>query len=154
MNANAKTHKNENTVRVLLPALDHLVIFFLSGFGVYGEERPRAVTKAGFSLRWLTRCELSPVAIYFIYVCELGVGMVKQTDNTHLNRSPPRGLWERLQSLKKRVTGGVQVARRKPRENCSAARKRGAMLNSPHCALTVKVSAHILATLFKVGFHA
>jgi hypothetical protein len=59
VNGNARTHKDEDAISIFLPALDHLVVLFLCGFGVYGEERPRAVTKVGFSLqklRWLIRC--------------------------------------------------------------------------------------------------
>ena len=56
MNANTMTHKNEDPISIFLPALDHLVILFLCFFGVYGEERSRAVTEVGFSLQWLIRC--------------------------------------------------------------------------------------------------
>jgi hypothetical protein len=34
------THKKENAVSILLPTLNHLVILFLCGLGVYGEEGP------------------------------------------------------------------------------------------------------------------
>ena len=56
MNATTKTHENEDAIGIFLPTLDHLVVLFLCGFGVYGEEGPRAVTKVGFSLQRLIRC--------------------------------------------------------------------------------------------------
>jgi hypothetical protein len=73
MNGNTRTYKNEDAISIFLPALDHLVVLFLCGFGVYGEERSRAVTKAR-RFRWLIRGQLSLslIAIYLIYVCELG----------------------------------------------------------------------------------
>ena len=69
MNANMKTHKNEDPISIFLPALDHLVVLFLCSFGIYGEKRTRAVTETGCSLRW---CRLSLVVIYFLYTRELG----------------------------------------------------------------------------------
>jgi hypothetical protein len=45
MNVNTRTHKNEDPISILLPALDHLIVLVLCGFGVYGEERSRAVTE-------------------------------------------------------------------------------------------------------------
>jgi hypothetical protein len=33
------THKNENAISILLPTADHLLVLFLCGLGVYGEER-------------------------------------------------------------------------------------------------------------------
>jgi hypothetical protein len=50
VNGNTRTHKNEDAISIFLPALGHLVVLFLRGFGVYREERFRAVTEvAGFS---------------------------------------------------------------------------------------------------------
>jgi hypothetical protein len=43
------THKNEDSISIFLPALDHLLVLFLCSFGIYGEERSRAVTEAGLS---------------------------------------------------------------------------------------------------------
>jgi hypothetical protein len=56
MDADARTHKNKNAISIFLPALDHFVIFIVCGLGVYGEERPGAVTEVGFSLGRLIRC--------------------------------------------------------------------------------------------------
>jgi hypothetical protein len=56
MNADTRTHENEDGISILLPAFDHLVVFILCNVGVYGEELPRAVTKVGFPLQWLIRC--------------------------------------------------------------------------------------------------
>jgi hypothetical protein len=50
MNTGTRTHENEDTISILLPAFDHFVVLFLCGFGIYGKERPRAVTKVGFHL--------------------------------------------------------------------------------------------------------
>jgi hypothetical protein len=50
MNGNTKTHKNEDAISIVFPALSILVVLFLCGFGVYGKERSRAVTKIGFYL--------------------------------------------------------------------------------------------------------
>ena len=36
----AKTHKNEDSVGISLPAIGHLVVFFFRGLGVHREERP------------------------------------------------------------------------------------------------------------------
>jgi hypothetical protein len=60
MNDDARTHEDDDPFSILLPAFDHLVVFFLCDLGVHGEERPRAVTKVEFSLRWLIRlgCKL------------------------------------------------------------------------------------------------
>jgi hypothetical protein len=43
-----RTHENEDAISILLPSLDHLVVFIICGLGVYREERPRAVTELGF----------------------------------------------------------------------------------------------------------
>ena len=43
------THEKEDPLCIFLPALDHFVVFFLYGFGVYGEERSRAVNEGEFS---------------------------------------------------------------------------------------------------------
>ena len=40
INADTMTHKNEDPISIFLPPLSHLVIFFLCGLGVHGEERP------------------------------------------------------------------------------------------------------------------
>jgi hypothetical protein len=53
MDADARTHKNEDSISVFLPALDFLVIVYLCSRGVKGEERPRAVTEVGLSSGWL-----------------------------------------------------------------------------------------------------
>ena len=65
MNADTRTHKNDDPVSILLPAFNHLVVFIFCNLGVYGEERPRAVTKVGFSLQCLTRCRLRVIAVAF-----------------------------------------------------------------------------------------
>jgi hypothetical protein len=61
MNGNTRTHKYEDAIGIIFPTLGILVVFFLCGFEVYGEEWSRAVTKIGFYLRWLrwsARCWL------------------------------------------------------------------------------------------------
>ena len=59
-----RTHENEDSVGILLPALNHLVVFLLCSLGIDGEERPRAVTEAGFFLLiWRLP---SRAAVYFI----------------------------------------------------------------------------------------
>jgi hypothetical protein len=63
MSADTRTHENEDRISIFLPALDHLVVLFLCGFGVYGEERPRAVTEIGFPLQRLIRCQLRVVVV-------------------------------------------------------------------------------------------
>jgi hypothetical protein len=63
MDDSIRTHKNEDAISVLLPAFDHLVVFILCSLGVYGEERPRAVTEVGFSLKWLTMRRLRKVVV-------------------------------------------------------------------------------------------
>jgi hypothetical protein len=35
MNANMRTHKNEDSIGIFLPGLDHLLVLFLCDFGVY-----------------------------------------------------------------------------------------------------------------------
>ena len=70
MDAHTRTHEIEDAIKIFFPALDHLVVLFLRGFGVYGEQWSRAVTEVGFSLRWLIPCRPSLTAIYFTYVCE------------------------------------------------------------------------------------
>jgi len=40
MNANTRTHEKEDSIRILLPTLDHLLIFILRSLGVYGKELP------------------------------------------------------------------------------------------------------------------
>jgi hypothetical protein len=50
MNGDTRTHEDEDSISILLPAFDHLVVFFLCSLGVHGEERLRAVTKVGFYL--------------------------------------------------------------------------------------------------------
>ena len=65
MDADRRTHENEDSVGILLPALDHLVVFLLCGLGIDGEERPRAVTEAGF-FRFVIWRWPSSAAIYFI----------------------------------------------------------------------------------------
>jgi hypothetical protein len=53
MNAGTGTYKNENPISILLPTLNHLVVLFLCGLGVDGEEQSRAVTEARCSSGWL-----------------------------------------------------------------------------------------------------
>jgi hypothetical protein len=52
MYADTRTHKNEDPIGILLPAIGHLIVFFLCSLGVHGKERSRAVPEVGFSLRW------------------------------------------------------------------------------------------------------
>ena len=39
-NVDTMTHKNENSISILLPTLNHLSILILCSLGVYGEEGP------------------------------------------------------------------------------------------------------------------
>ena len=48
---NKRTHENENSVGILMPAFHHLDVFILCSVGVYGEELSRAVTEACFFIR-------------------------------------------------------------------------------------------------------
>ena len=57
------THEDENPIRIFLPALGHFVVFIVCGLGVYGEERPGAVTEVGFSMKWLARRRLRVVSM-------------------------------------------------------------------------------------------
>ena len=63
MIGDTRTHENEDPTSILLPAIDHLVVFFLCSFGVYGEEWSRAVAEVGFSLRWRIWCRLRVVGV-------------------------------------------------------------------------------------------
>ena len=56
INADTRTHENEDSVGILLPAFDHLVVFLLRGVGVHGKERTRAVAEAGPVSRLLICC--------------------------------------------------------------------------------------------------
>jgi hypothetical protein len=40
MDDDMRTHKDEDSISILLPAFDHLVVFILCSLGVYGEEWP------------------------------------------------------------------------------------------------------------------
>jgi hypothetical protein len=46
------THENEDSIGIFLPAVGHLIVFFLCSLRIQGEEGPRAVAKVGFPLRW------------------------------------------------------------------------------------------------------
>jgi len=39
MNGDKKTYENEDTIGIFLPAIRHLVVFFLGNLCVHGEER-------------------------------------------------------------------------------------------------------------------
>jgi hypothetical protein len=66
MNADTRTHENEDPIGIFLPALNHLVVFVIRSLGVYGEERTRAVTEVGFSMQWLVRRRLRiKVVMYY-----------------------------------------------------------------------------------------
>ena len=70
MIGDTRTHENEDPVSILLPAINHLVVFFLCSLGVYGEERSRAVTEVGFSLGWRTWCRLRVVGVILgVIIC-------------------------------------------------------------------------------------
>ena len=68
MNADTRTHKKENAFSILLPTLDHLVVLILCGFGVYGEEGPRAVPEIRLPLQLLVwrRHMMVAAVIYYI----------------------------------------------------------------------------------------
>jgi hypothetical protein len=53
MNVETRTHENKDAIGIFLPVLDHLVVFVICSLGVYGEERPGAVTEIGFSFQWV-----------------------------------------------------------------------------------------------------
>jgi hypothetical protein len=67
INADTRTHEDEDPVSISLPSFDHLVVFFLCSFGVHGEERLRAVTEVGFYLGWLIWCRVRVVAVDICY---------------------------------------------------------------------------------------
>ena len=70
MIGDTRTHENENPISILLPAIDHLVVFFLCSLGVYGEEWSRAVTEVGFSLRRQIWCRLRVVGVILgVIIC-------------------------------------------------------------------------------------
>ena len=69
MDPNTRTHKNEDPISIFLPSVDHLVILFLCSLGVYGEERPRAVTKIGLSLQRLILCRPRVAAVAIAAIC-------------------------------------------------------------------------------------
>jgi hypothetical protein len=51
MNPDKRTHEKKNSFSIVLPLFDHLVVFDICCFRVYGEERAGAVTEVGFSLQ-------------------------------------------------------------------------------------------------------
>ena len=63
VNGDSVTHENKDPISIFLPAFDHLVVFIVRSLGIYGEERPRTVSKVGISLRWLLRCPLRVVEV-------------------------------------------------------------------------------------------
>jgi hypothetical protein len=81
-----ETHENEDSISILLPALDHLVVLIVRGLGVYGEEWPGAVTEVGFSLRWLIWCWLAVEAVV-CYRRGQGEDGTRELDDTPL--TPP-----------------------------------------------------------------
>ena len=86
------THENEDSIRIFLPALDHLFVFIICNLGVYGEERSGAVTEAGFSLRWLIRLRLrAKLVIYYSQSLECEDRILWQRWMTYLLRSLLRG---------------------------------------------------------------
>lgn len=48
-----RTYENEDPISILMPTLNQIFVLILCSLGVHGEERPRAVTELGFSLRSL-----------------------------------------------------------------------------------------------------
>ena len=109
MNGDTRTHKDEDAISILLPGFDHLIVFLLRNLGVHGEERLRAVTKVGFSWRWLIRCRLR---MFVVDICcnrhyEAARGHVK-TRVTYLGHFPSRGLLEWDEAWKGTVTRRVQ----------------------------------------------
>lgn len=58
MDADTRTHKNENSVSIFLPALNHLVVFIICSLGVHREERTGAVTEVELPMQWRIRCRL------------------------------------------------------------------------------------------------
>ena len=62
-NVDTMTHEDKNSLGILLPGFDHLVVFLFCGLGIHGEERLRAVTDVRFYLRWLVRRRLREIAV-------------------------------------------------------------------------------------------
>ena len=95
MNADTRTHEDEDPISIFLPALDHLVVLFLCDFGIYGEERPRAVTRVRSLLQRLVWCRLRVVVVT---ICgrhhEFSEVRLNVRETQYLGRSLPRGLGE------------------------------------------------------------
>ena len=47
MSSNRRTHENEDAICIVFPAFGVIVVLFLCGFGVYGEEKSGTVTEIG-----------------------------------------------------------------------------------------------------------
>jgi len=58
MKVNGRTYEDEDAISILLPAVDHLVVFFPCELRIHGKDWPRAVTEVGLPLLWLVRCRL------------------------------------------------------------------------------------------------
>ena len=48
MNVDTMAHEDKNSLSILLPGFDHLVVFIFRGLGIHGEDRLRAVTNVRF----------------------------------------------------------------------------------------------------------
>jgi hypothetical protein len=55
MDSDARTYENEDSLGIVLPLFDLLLVFNICSLTVHGEERSGAVPGVGFSLRWLIR---------------------------------------------------------------------------------------------------
>jgi hypothetical protein len=55
VNSNTRTYKNEDAISIVFPVFGVLIVLFLCGFGVYGEEGSGAITEIGL---WLIQCWL------------------------------------------------------------------------------------------------
>jgi len=77
-----RTYENEDPISILLPTLNHLLVFILRSLGVHEEEWPRTVTELRFSLQSLIWCQLRVVVggTYFTYMRDWWTG---QNDMTH-----------------------------------------------------------------------
>jgi len=72
MKINGRTHEDEDAIGILLPAVDHLVVFFPRKLRIHGKDWPRAVTEVGLPLLWLVGYRLrlfeGVIVIYLVAV--------------------------------------------------------------------------------------
>jgi hypothetical protein len=96
MDADMRTHKNENSVSIFLPALNHLVVFIICSLGVHREERTGAVTEVELPMQWRIRCRLRMNDVLIRYEIVKLVRKVEAATVTHA--------WPRVATLQISVT--------------------------------------------------